>query len=171
MTQQSSKRFISATGIDFHKFADEADRECKNNFIMIGGIQIQHKFKIQAHSDGDVLLHSLVDAILGTICMGDIGTHFSDKDEKWKNAPSSIFVKHAIDLLSRQSGKLIHIDSTIICQEPKILPYRYQITQKILTICNIPELKVNIKGKTTEEMGFLGRGEGIAAITTCTVEF
>ena len=160
---------ISATGIDFHAF-DTITNNPEQNFVTLGGLKIPYKYNIKAHSDGDVVLHALVDAILGTICKGDIGYHFSDKDPRWKGANSDIFLTEALKMLKQQNGELLHIDATIICEEPKINPHRFAIAQNIAKLCSLSNNKVNIKGKTTEKMGFLGRGEGICAITTCTVK-
>lgn len=159
---------ISATGIDFHEYDVNEGNTTQDNFVMLGGYKLPYKYNVLAHSDGDVLLHALVDAILGIICKGDIGQHFSDKDPKWKNASSSIFVAETMKMLSQKNAKLLHVDCTIICEEPKISKYREEIKNSVAALCNIDSNKVNIKGKTTEKMGFLGRGEGLCAIVTCT---
>jgi len=160
-------QYRSATGIDFHTF-DTSTTNPEANFIHLSGLKVPYKYNILAHSDGDVVLHALVDAMLGIACLGDIGQHFSDKDPRWKGANSSIFVNHALELLVAKGIKLTHIDATIICEEPKISPIRSQMQACIAALCRLDVSCVNIKGKTTEKMGFLGRGEGIASLVSCT---
>lgn len=148
-------------GVDFHKFANE-----EGKFLLpIGGIKIPFYKKILAHSDGDVLLHSLCDAIFGSLANGNIGTHFPPSDDKWKNANSIIFLEYAINELKKKGGTIINIDSTIICEEPKIMPHVPKMKEIISKICNLEIAQISIKAVTTEKMGFLGNKEGVACLT------
>ena len=149
-------------GVDFHKFTTEqGDFE-----LPIGGMFIPFKHQILAHSDGDVVLHSICDAIFGVLANGNIGSHFPPSNPKWKNANSQIFLEYALELLAHSKGKLINIDTTVICEEPKIMPHALKIRENIAKITGLQISQVSIKAVTSEKMGFLGRGEGIGAITT-----
>lgn len=155
-------------GFDAHKFKDN---ESSNNHIVLGGIKIEHIKSLDAHSDGDVLIHALVDAILGAIGEGDIGLHFPPSDQKWKNANSQIFLEHANNLLKEKGGSINNIDLTVICEAPRMGTYREEIRNNLASILNISSTKINVKATTTEKMGFTGRKEGIAvqAITTISI--
>ena len=155
---------ISAIGIDVHKFS-----LTKANTIKLGGVSIKHNKKLIGHSDADVVLHALVDSILGTVSEGDIGSIFSNKDPKWKNANSVIFVKHAISLLNKHKCNLLHTDINIICEEPKISIHRNKIKKSIAKLLCISEECVSIKATTTETLGFTGRKEGIMAQCITTI--
>ena len=165
MMQKEIKNIqISGIGIDVHKFSIT-----KANTIKLGGVSIKHDKKLIGHSDADVVLHALVDSILGTISEGDIGSIFSNKDPKWKNANSVIFVKHAISLLTKHKCNLLHTDINIICEEPKISQYRNKIKKSIAKLLCISEECVSIKATTTETLGFTGRKEGIMAQCITTI--
>ncbi|MGB4191530.1 MAG: 2-C-methyl-D-erythritol 2,4-cyclodiphosphate synthase [Rickettsiales bacterium] len=153
-------------GFDAHKFSAEISSE---NHIILGGITIPFEKKLEAHSDGDVLIHSLVDAMLGAIGAGDIGMHFPPTDLKWKNANSQIFLMHANQLLKQKNGYINNIDITVICEKPRLGIYREQILNKLAEILQIDQERINIKATTTEKMGFTGRGEGIAVQAIATV--
>lgn len=153
-------------GFDAHKFLSETS---EHNNIILGGITIPYERKIEAHSDGDVLIHALVDALLGSIGEGDIGMAFPPSDPKWKGANSKLFLIHANDLLKQKNGSINNIDITIICERPKLGIYREQIRNNIAKILGITEDRVNIKATTTEKMGFTGRGEGIAVQAMVTI--
>lgn len=157
-------------GFDAHKFSDEINAD---NFVMLGGIRIPHKHKIEAHSDGDVLIHALVDAILGSIACGDIGMHFPPSDSKWKNANSVDFLIHANKLLKEKNGHINNIDITVICEKPHLSKYKELMQNNLAKILSIEQNKVSVKATTTEKMGFTGRGEGIAvqAIATISINF
>lgn len=149
-------------GVDFHKFAPEV-----GDFqIMLGGVEIPYKQKLLAHSDGDVILHSMCDCIFGAIGNGNIGTHFPNTDEKWKGVPSSIFLKHAFELLKKVNGEIINFDVTVMCEAPKVMFYASEIQKNISSLLNLEMNCIGVKAVTTEKMGFLGRGEGIACIVT-----
>ncbi len=148
-------------GFDAHKFCEPKMDE--NNFIMLCGVAVPHDKSLEGHSDADVGLHAAVDAILGAIAAGDIGTHFPPSDMQWKGADSSIFLAHAAKLLKERGGEIINIDITIICERPKILPHRDKMCGTIAKILGIEQSRVSVKATTTEGMGFTGRKEGIAA--------
>ena len=151
-------------GVDFHKFGEE-----NGEFeIALGGVLVPFNRKILAHSDGDVILHSICDAIFGAMGDGNIGFHFPPSDIKWKDANSEIFLEYAYNLLT-QKGILINIDVTVICEEPKIMPISFEIKQNIASKLSINFNQISIKAVTTEKMGFLGRKEGIGAIATALV--
>ncbi len=150
------------TGYDVHAF-DEGDA------CIIGGVAIPHDKKLKGHSDADVGLHAITDAILGAIADGDIGTHFPPSDPQWKGAKSDIFLKDAVRRVRDLGGKLSNIDMTIVCEEPKIGPHRPAIREAIAEICNLPINRVSVKATTSERLGFTGRKEGVAAIATVCV--
>ena len=125
---------------------------------------------IRDSSDADVLLHAITDSILGVINKGDIGSIFPPTDYKWKNADSSIFLKHASKLLQSENGIINNIDATIVCEKPKIIDYSKEMKKYIANILNINEQKISIKGKTSESIGFIGRQEGIAAMVSTAIQ-
>lgn len=148
-------------GFDVHAFCAPASPE--NNYIMLCGVPVPHPYSLAGHSDADVGIHAAVDAILGAIADGDIGTHFPPSDAKWKGAASSLFLDHARHLVNEQDAKIINIDITLICEKPKILPYRDKMRETIAKILDIELFRVSVKATTTEGLGFTGRKEGIAA--------
>jgi 2-C-methyl-D-erythritol 4-phosphate cytidylyltransferase/2-C-methyl-D-erythritol 2,4-cyclodiphosphate synthase len=148
-------------GFDVHRFKEI--EEGKNSGIPLCGIIVPHNKAIEAHSDGDVAIHAIVDAILGAISEGDIGTHFPPSDPKWKNANSEQFLLYANNLLINKGGKINNIDTIIICEKPKVGPYREQMKENLARILNIARDRVSVKATTTEKLGFTGREEGIAA--------
>lgn len=137
--------------------------------VMLGGVKIAHSKGLVGHSDADVALHAVTDAILGAIAAGDIGEHFPPSDPKWKDAASDRFVAHAVAEVKRRGGSIAHVDLTIIAEAPKIGPHRDAIRARIAEICGITVDRVGVKATTNEELGFIGRGEGIAAMATVTV--
>ncbi len=149
-------------GFDVHAFEE-------GNAVIICGVEIPHDKKLKGHSDADVGMHALTDAILGALGEGDIGDHFPPSDPKWKGAPSHVFLEKARDLVRRQKGKIAHCDVTLICEAPKIGPYRDRMRANLALILDIEERRVSVKATTTEELGFTGRREGIAAMATATV--
>ena len=151
------------TGFDVHKFSDEAGP------IWIAGIKLDSDRKMLAHSDGDVGLHALCDAIFGALADGDIGAHFPPSDPKWKNADSAKFLKFAVDRVAARGGSIINLDLTIICEAPKIGPHRDAMRQRIAEICGLPIDRVGVKATTSEGLGFTGRGEGIAAQASASI--
>jgi 2-C-methyl-D-erythritol 2,4-cyclodiphosphate synthase len=143
-------------GFDAHKFM-------VGRKLLLGGVEISDSIGLHGHSDADVLLHALTDALFGAAGLGDIGSHFPDSDPQWKDAASSIFVKKALEEIYQLGWKVSNIDLTIMAQDPKINPYRADIRSSISTLLELPEEFINVKAKTTDHMGFIGRGEGIAA--------
>jgi 2-C-methyl-D-erythritol 2,4-cyclodiphosphate synthase len=143
-------------GIDVHAFGP-------GDFLMLGGIRVAHSRGVVAHSDGDVVLHALCDALLGAAGLGDIGQHFSDRDPKWRGADSSIFVTQVLTLLRARRLAVANVDLTVLAQAPKIAPHRDAMRRRIAQLLELPVDRVNIKATTTEGLGFLGRAEGIAA--------
>lgn len=149
-------------GYDVHKF-DE------NRRLILGGVHIPHKFGLLGHSDADVLLHAIMDAMLGAASLGDIGTHFPDTDARWKGASSIKLLSIVGGLLGKYGYTVINIDATIIAQNPKLMPYIADMQRNISETLLIPQSDVSIKATTTEKLGFCGRGEGIAAEAVCTI--
>jgi 2-C-methyl-D-erythritol 4-phosphate cytidylyltransferase / 2-C-methyl-D-erythritol 2,4-cyclodiphosphate synthase len=155
-------RVRTATGYDVHRFA--AGKE-----LWLGGIRVPHSQGLSGHSDADVALHAITDALLGTIGSGDIGMHFPPSDPKWRGAASARFLEHAAELLAAQGGVIDFIDLTIICEAPKIGPHREAIRASIAAILRLPPSRVSVKATTTERLGFTGRGEGMAAQAIATI--
>ncbi|MES1216138.1 MAG: 2-C-methyl-D-erythritol 2,4-cyclodiphosphate synthase [Bacteroidota bacterium] len=147
------------SGVDFHKL--EAGRE-----LWIGGINIPHHKGAVGHSDADVLLHAVCDALLGALALGDIGEHFPDTDAAYKNIDSKILLQKTIDLVHKQGYKVINLDTTVCLELPKIKPYVMQMQTVISKIINVSEKDISIKATTTEQLGFAGREEGLMAYAT-----
>ena len=154
-------------GYDVHAFRERQENEDK--FIRLCGVNIEFDKKIEAHSDGDVAIHALIDALLGSIACGDIGEHFPPNDQKWKNCDSREMLKITNDLIYKHGGKIINIDITIIAENPKILKFKESMKDCLAQILNIEKTRINIKATTTEKLGFLGRGEGIASEAVASV--
>jgi 2-C-methyl-D-erythritol 4-phosphate cytidylyltransferase/2-C-methyl-D-erythritol 2,4-cyclodiphosphate synthase len=152
----------TGTGFDVHAFGP-------GDHVMLGGVKIPHAQGLVGHSDADVLLHAITDAILGAIAEGDIGLHFPPSDPKWRGASSDRFLTHAASLVRARSGKVAHLDATILCEAPRIGPHAEAIRARVAAIAEIEASRVSVKATTTESLGFLGRGEGIAAMATATV--
>jgi 2-C-methyl-D-erythritol 4-phosphate cytidylyltransferase/2-C-methyl-D-erythritol 2,4-cyclodiphosphate synthase len=155
---------VSRTGLGFDVHALAAGEE-----LWLGGILIPHDKGLSGHSDADVVLHALTDALLGAAGFGDIGDHFPPSDPQWRGASSSRFVEHARDLIERAGGRIDHVDMTIICEAPRIGPHREAMRGRVAELLRLPVSKVSIKATTTERLGFTGRGEGIAAQAAATV--
>jgi|TARA_B110000285_G_scaffold46928_1_gene52836 2-C-methyl-D-erythritol 4-phosphate cytidylyltransferase/2-C-methyl-D-erythritol 2,4-cyclodiphosphate synthase len=156
-------------GFDIHRF-DTKKIDDEENFITLGGIKIKNLKSLIGHSDADALLHAITDSILGVINCGDIGLLFPPSDKKWKNFDSSYFLNQAAILLKEKSGKIINIDAVVICEKPKILDYSNQIKERIGNILKINPNRISIKGKTSENVGFIGREEGIAVIANTSIQ-
>ncbi len=154
-----------ASGYDVHAFeSTPSDRK-----LMLGGIKIPHNLALTGHSDADVVLHAVTDALLGTINEGDIGTHFPPSDPQWKDMESALFLQKAADLLTEKGGNITFLDITIMAEEPKITPHRATMQQRIAEILDIPSTRISIKATTTEKLGFIGRKEGIACQALATI--
>lgn len=137
--------------------------------VVLCGVRIPHTKKLIGHSDADVGLHALTDALLGTIADGDIGTHFPPSDDRWRGAGSEIFLKAAADKIAARGGSIVHVDVTLLCEAPRIGPYRDAMRGAMAGILGIESAQVSVKATTNEGLGFVGRGEGIAALATATV--
>jgi 2-C-methyl-D-erythritol 4-phosphate cytidylyltransferase/2-C-methyl-D-erythritol 2,4-cyclodiphosphate synthase len=157
-------RLVARTGMGFdvHAFAGDGP-------LMMGGIVIPHDRGLAGHSDADVVLHAITDAILGAAALGDIGDHFPPSDSRWKGAASDQFLIHAAQLVRERGGLIDHVDVTVICEAPKIGPHRAAMASRIAEILAIPVRSMSIKATTTERLGFTGRGEGIAAQALATI--
>lgn len=152
----------TGTGIDVHAFAP-------GDHVTLGGIRIPHDRTLSGHSDADVVLHALVDAILGALADGDIGVHFPPSDPQWRGAASDRFVQFAMERLGKRGGRISHIDINIVCESPKIGPHRDAMRARISDLCAVGIDRVAIKATTSEGLGFTGRGEGIATFVTATI--
>jgi 2-C-methyl-D-erythritol 2,4-cyclodiphosphate synthase len=150
-------------GFDAHRFM-------AGDHIFLGGVKIAHYYAVEAHSDGDVILHALCDALLGAAGLGDIGEHFPPSDPQYKNMDSRRFVQRVRDLLQAQHWCVANVDITLVAQMPRIKAYKAQMKENIAQDLQIDVSKVNIKGTTTEEMGYIGREEGIAAYAVALLE-
>lgn len=154
---------ITHTGMGFDVHAFCPAKSSANNAIMLCGVAVPYDRSLEGHSDSDVGLHAVVDALLGAIGGGDIGEHFPPTDETYKGMDSSVFLAHADTLVKQAGGRIVNIDVTLICQAPKIGPHKEAMRQRIADILGIQASHVNIKATTTEGLGFTGRGEGVAA--------
>lgn len=163
-------RTITTLGVDVHQFiTDDSQGDSKTDrAIMLGGVRVPSPFCIKAHSDGDVILHALTDAMLGAVGMGDIGTHFPPSDPKWRGADSRIFLQHACEQLTKRGGHIVHVDITLLAEKPKIASYRDAIIGQLARLLFLPTTAIGFKATTTETMGFIGRGEGLAAMVQLT---
>lgn len=152
----------TGSGFDVHRFTD-------GDFVTLCGLQVPHSHGLEGHSDADVGLHALTDAILGALAAGDIGSHFPPTDPRWRGADSAKFLRHAADLVAERGGVIAHADVTIICERPKVGPHRAAMAERIAQILGIEVGRVSVKATTTEQLGFTGRREGIAAQAVATV--
>lgn len=152
----------TAMGFDVHRL--EVGEE-----LWLGGVLIPHDKGLSGHSDADVALHALTDALLGTIAAGDIGTHFPPSDPRWKGAESGQFLRHAARLIADRGGRIDFVDLTLMCEAPRIGPHRAAMTARIADLLALAPGRVSVKATTTERLGFTGRGEGIAAQAVATV--
>lgn len=161
---QVPARVATGMGFDVHRLIP-------GEGLWMGGVFIPFHQKLEGHSDADVVLHAITDAVLGAIGEGDIGTHFPPSDAQWRGAPSDRFLDHARRLVEAQAGSISHVDCTLICEAPKVGPHRSAMRSRIAEILRVPEEYISIKATTTERLGFTGRGEGIAAQAIATVVF
>ena len=153
---------VTGNGFDVHRLASGEE-------LWLCGLRLEHDRGLAGHSDADVGLHALTDALLGAIGAGDIGDHFPPSDERWRGARSDQFLAHAVHLAGQAGVRLEHLDVTLICEQPKIGPHKLAMRKRIATIVGLPVTRVSVKATTTEALGFTGRGEGIAAQATATV--
>jgi len=162
MLGTAAQEFRTGTGYDVHRFAP-------GDGVTICGVRVAHDQSLEGHSDADVGLHALTDAILGTIGAGDLGSHFPPGDPQWRGADSARFLLHAAGLVAAKGGRIAHVDVTLICERPKIAPHRAAMVARIAAILGLDEGRVSVKATTTEGLGFTGRREGIAAQAVATV--
>lgn len=151
------------TGFDVHPFEP-------GDAVWLGGVRIPHSARLKGHSDADAALHALTDAIYGALGEGDIGTFFPPSDPQWKGAASSVFLKHAAGLVTGRGGRIVSLDLTIVCEAPKIAPHVSAMRGAIAAACDIAEGRIAVKATTSERLGFTGRGEGLMAMATATIE-
>ncbi len=154
--------FRIGQGLDVHAFAD-------GDHVMLGGVRIPYSRGIAAHSDGDVVLHALCDALLGAVAMGDIGQHFPPSDDQWRNADSRKLLALVYQMLARDGWRVVNLDVTIACEQPRLAPHRQAMREAMAGVLETPVETVSVKATTTEKLGFCGRGEGIAALAAVLV--
>jgi 2-C-methyl-D-erythritol 2,4-cyclodiphosphate synthase len=148
--------FRVGSGFDVHAFGP-------GDGVMLGGVKVPWTRGVVAHSDGDVLLHALTDALLGAGGLGDIGQHFPDTDPQWRGVSSGRFVAHAVQLLARDGWRVVNADLTLLAEAPRVAAHRAAICQSVAAALGVPLTDVNLKATTTEKLGFIGRAEGLAA--------
>ena len=153
----------TGSGFDVHPFEP-------GDAVWLGGVRIPHTAKLKGHSDADAALHALTDAIYGALGEGDIGTFFPPSDPQWRGAASSVFLKHAASLVAERGGRIVNLDVTIVCEAPKIAPHVPAMKAAIAEACGIAAGRVAVKATTSEQLGFTGRGEGLMAMATATIE-
>jgi 2-C-methyl-D-erythritol 4-phosphate cytidylyltransferase/2-C-methyl-D-erythritol 2,4-cyclodiphosphate synthase len=163
LQQAQSMETRTAFGFDVHAFGPGTS-------ITLAGVTIAHNHALVGHSDADVALHALTDAVLGTIGAGDIGHHFPPSDVRWRGVSSDRFLRHAVELLTARQGRIVHLDLTIICEAPRIGPHRAAMIESVARIAGVEPSRVSVKATTTEGLGYTGRREGIAAHGVATVE-
>ncbi|WP_460832340.1 2-C-methyl-D-erythritol 2,4-cyclodiphosphate synthase [Lysobacter humi (ex Lee et al. 2017)] len=150
-------------GFDVHAFGD-------GDHVMLGGVRIPHERGVVAHSDGDVVLHALCDAILGALALGDIGRHFPPSDARWRDADSRAFVRHCAALAAQRGYRVVNVDATVLAERPKVGSHAEAMRDRIAQDLGVTRDAVSIKATTTERLGFTGREEGIAAMAVCLLE-
>ena len=155
--------FRIGQGFDVHAF-------CEGDHVVLGGVKIPHERGLKAHSDGDVLLHALADALLGALALGDIGHHFPDNDARFAGADSRALLRHVVALVAERGYRLVNADCTLIAQAPKMAPHIDAMRENIAADCGVEIDAASVKATTSERLGFTGRGEGIAAQATVLVE-
>jgi len=152
--------FRIGQGFDVHAFGD-------GDHVVLGGVRIAHDHGVLAHSDGDVVIHALCDAMLGALALGDIGVHFPPSDPRWKDADSRVFLRHCDGLLRERGWRVGNCDVTVVCERPKVGPHAAAMRANLAADLGIDADAVSVKATTSEKLGFTGRGEGIAAQAAC----
>lgn len=153
-------------GYDVHAFAAlEAGRP-----LLLGGVTIPHERGLAGHSDADVLIHAIVDALLGAAALGDIGTHFPSSDARWRDAPSTAFLAYTVDLLRQHGWAIGNVDATVVAERPRLAPHVPALRARLAEILGVEVARVSVKSKTTDGLGFTGRGEGIACHAVVLIE-
>lgn len=160
MTDPALPRFRIGQGCDVHAFGP-------GDHVMLGGVRVPHERGVVAHSDGDVVIHALCDAMLGALALGDIGRHFPPSDMRWKDAASIDFLRHCRELIAARGWSMGNCDITVVCERPKVGPHAQAMCELLARELSVELDAVSIKATTTEKLGFTGRGEGIAAQATC----
>ena len=153
-------------GFDVHAFGEAGE----DGELVLAGVTFPGERPLKGHSDADVALHALTDAIYGGLAEGDIGHHFPPSDPQWKGADSTVFLEHALGLIRATGGRLVHLDLTLICERPKIGPRRDDLRARLSALTGLEPGRISVKATTTEGLGFTGRGEGIAAQATVTLQ-
>jgi 2-C-methyl-D-erythritol 2,4-cyclodiphosphate synthase len=153
---------LTGIGYDSHRFA--AGRR-----LVIGGVEIPHELGLEGHSDADVLAHALIDALLGAAGLGDIGGHFPDTDERWRDADSIELLEAVVAMVGEEGLQVVNVDCTVIMEAPKLAPHRQAIGESLTGALGLEPKRVNVKASTGERMGFVGRGEGVAALAVATL--
>lgn len=154
--------FRTGIGIDIHSFTE-------NRRLVVGGIEIPFDKGLKGHSDADVLLHAICDAVLGALALGDIGQHFPDTEPEYKNADSTLFLQKVSELAHKEGYEIVNVDTVITAQKPKLSPYINKMREKISGILDLDITAVSVKATTTESLGFVGREEGIAAFASVLI--
>lgn len=163
MAEKKGPAYRIGMGYDVHPFAE-------NRPLILGGITIRHQQGLAGHSDADCLVHAICDALLGAIAAGDLGRHFPDSDPQYKDVESLLLLKKVGAMVEQRGFKIANIDATIVAQAPQLAPYHLQMEEKIANTVRVEHEQVNVKATTTEKLGFIGRGEGIAAYAIVLVE-
>ncbi len=153
-------------GYDVHGFADPT----AGRALTLGGVSIPYERGLAGHSDADVLIHALVDALLGATALGDIGTHFPSSDPRWKDAPSSEFLTYTLHLLGERGWRVANVDATIVAEQPKLTPHVPTMRASLARAMGLEIERISVKAKTTDRLGFTGRGEGVACYAVALVE-
>ena len=156
-------QYLIGNGIDIHQLEEGLP-------LVIGGVSIPYSKGSKGHSDGDVLFHAIVDAILGSLALGDIGKHFPSDNPRWKNADSRIFLEHACKLMGEKGYSVENIDATVILQVPVLNPYIEKMRKNIATVLSVDLNQISVKATTTDKLGFIGKGEGIAATASALIK-
>lgn len=151
-------------GYDVHKLA-------KGESLVLGGVTFESKVGTVAHSDGDVLIHAIMDALLGALALGDIGLHFPDTKEEWKGADSIMLLQHVYEMIRRDGAHLVNIDSTVVLEAPRLRPHIDAMRERIASALHIDTKQISIKATTNEKLGFVGRQEGVAAYAVAQLEY
>jgi 2-C-methyl-D-erythritol 4-phosphate cytidylyltransferase/2-C-methyl-D-erythritol 2,4-cyclodiphosphate synthase len=154
-------------GFDVHRL--ETVHDAGHAGLVLMGLTLPEPYRMTGHSDADVGLHAITDALLGALAIGDIGSHFPPSDPKWKGVDSAIFLAHAVDEVARAGGLIEHVDVTLICERPRVGPYRAAMIERLAELLRLPFQHISVKATTTERLGFTGRGEGIAAQAVATI--
>ncbi|MFH1067576.1 MAG: 2-C-methyl-D-erythritol 2,4-cyclodiphosphate synthase [bacterium] len=155
---------MQRTGIGY-----DVHRLVEGRKLFLGGIEIPYSLGLDGHSDADVLIHAMADALLGALGEGDIGVHFPNTDAQWKNVRSTIFLQKAAEMIRKKNGKIVNLDATLIAEAPRLVPHIPAMKKALAEALSIPADLINLKATTNEKIGFIGRGEGIAALAVASI--